>query len=136
MLVLSPVSAASIRALAAAVVRAERAALQSLSISVVGPARMRALNKRHLGHDRDTDVIAFSLGDAAAPVGDVYICPAVAARNARAFGTTPHDELRRLVVHGVLHVLGYDHPAGSSRVTSAMWKRQERHLEALAGRAR
>jgi rRNA maturation RNase YbeY len=138
-----PVSLASVRNLAAGVLRAERARVGALSITFVGPSRIRSLNRKFLRHDRETDVVAFALtaptsGPLLPPAsglfGDVYICPAVAARNARAFGITPREELRRLVVHGLLHVLGHDHPAGASRTGSPMWKRQERLLKTLTGR--
>ncbi len=137
-----PLRPAGVAALAAAVVRAERAALAALSVSFVGPARIRALHRAHLGADRATDVIAFGLGPTAdgrrptTVVGDVYICPAVATRNAARAGTTLKAELRRLVIHGVLHVLGYDHPDGETRTASAMWRRQERYLRRFARLAR
>ncbi|HEY2806546.1 MAG TPA: rRNA maturation RNase YbeY [Gemmatimonadales bacterium] len=131
-------SAASVSRLITGVLRGERARVVSLSVTFVGPARIRTLNRTYLGHDRATDVIAFALTAPATlqppvsgVIGDVYICPAVARRQASAFGTKPRDELRRLVVHGVLHVLGYDHPDGADRTDSAMWRRQERHLKAL-----
>ena len=69
-------------------------------------------------------------------VGDVYVCVPVARAQAGRFGTTPNDELRRLVVHGVLHVLGYDHPGGEERVRSAMWRRQERYVARFGRLAR
>ena len=126
----TPLAAAGVARLAEAVVRAERARVAALSVTFIGPARIRSLNRTHKGKDTVTDVIAFGLANPAGPlVGDIYICPAIASRNAKRAGTTLKDELRRLVVHGVLHVLGYDHPFGAAeRVTSAMWRRQERYL--------
>jgi len=133
----TPLARAGVARLAAAVVRAEGAKVAALSIAFVGPAKMRALNRAHFRKDRATDVIAFSLGDGRAIVGDVYICPSVAGREARHAGTTVKDELRRLVVHGVLHAIGYEHPHDAARrVSSAMWRRQERHVRALGGLAR
>ncbi len=130
-----PLRPLGVAALAAAVVRAERGALAALSITFVGPARIRALHRAHLSGHRTTDVIAFAMGlstvdrrPSTGIVGDVYICPAVAARGAERAGTTLKVELRRLVVHGVLHVLGHDHPDDETRTTSAMWRRQERYL--------
>ena len=120
----APLSGAGVRRLAGAVLKAEGAKLNALSITFVGPARMRTLNREHLGHDRPTDVLAFGM----TLVGDVYVCPAVAVRDAKHFGSTPKDEVRRLVIHGILHVLGYDHPDGNHRTASAMWQVQERHL--------
>jgi probable rRNA maturation factor len=113
--------------LVAAVLRAERRRAAALSIAFVGAARIRALNRRHLGRGDLTDVIAFGL-DAPLVVGDVYVCVPAAAAQARRLGVTLREELRRLVVHGVLHVLGYDHAAGAARASGAMWRRQERYL--------
>ena len=122
--------------LARAVLRAEGVRSAVVSIAFVGRRRIRVLNRRHLGRDRETDVIAFGLGGVRGlVVGDIYCAPEVAARQAARFGTAPRDELRRLVVHGVLHVLGYDHPEGPGRTRGPMWRRQEQLL-ARAGRRR
>lgn len=117
-----------------AVLRAERVRHAALSVTFVGRRRIRSINCTYLGKDRETDVIAFALAaevDARKrrrTVGDVYVCAPVATVQAKRFGATPREELRRLVVHGVLHVLGYDHPEGKARTTSPMWRRQERYL--------
>ena len=104
-----------------------------LSITFLGAETMRRLNRRYKGRDEPTDVIAFTLDTPDhRTVGDVYVCAAVAARQARRHGVTRRQELIRLVVHGVLHVLGHDHPASEARLRSAMWRRQERYVERLA----
>lgn len=104
-----------------------------ISVTFVGRDSMRRLNARHTGHDRPTDVLTFSLSDpAGGTVGDVYICPWVARREARARAIPLRQELIRLVIHGTLHALGRDHPEGEARTRSAMWRRQERYVEALA----
>ena len=78
-------------------------------------------------------MLTFSLRDPAGGIlGDIYICPWVAEREARARGISAREELVRLVVHGTLHAIGRDHPEGPGRTRSAMWRRQERYLEALA----
>ena len=116
-----------------AVLRAERVKSGLLSLTLLSAPRMAALNRKHLGHAGATDVISFGFRDPqGAVIGDVYICPAVAARNARRFGVGVREELLRLVVHGTLHVLGHDHPTGDARESSPMWKRQERILARLA----
>jgi probable rRNA maturation factor len=100
-----------------------------LSVAFIGRDRMRALNARWKGKDRVTDVLAFSLaGPGGIVAGDIYICSWVASREATARGIPLRRELLRLVVHGALHVLGFDHPAGEERTTSPMWRRQERYL--------
>jgi ssRNA-specific RNase YbeY (16S rRNA maturation enzyme) len=53
--------------------------------------------------------------------------------NARALARGVREELLRLVVHGVLHVAGHDHPDGDARYDSVMWKRQERLLRTMGG---
>lgn len=122
----------------AAVARAAAATLSGerrravLSIAFVGRDRMRDLNHRWKSRREPTDVLAFGLaGPAGSLAGDIYICPWVAARNARTLGVPFRQELTRLVIHGVLHVLGYDHPEADGRTASAMWRRQERYLRGL-----
>jgi len=102
-----------------------------ISITFLDSAAMAALNEAHLGRAGPTDVIAFNLAEPADPLGDVYICPAVAEESAREYGVELREELLRLVVHGVLHVLGHDHPAGPGREESEMFRRQEEILSRL-----
>lgn len=93
---------------------------------------MRRLNRRATGRRGLTDVIAYALPQAdGSVVGDIYICPAAAAGWAGSDPRAVRAELIRLVVHGTLHVLGYDHPAGAGRTRGAMWRRQERYVRQL-----
>ena len=86
-------------------------------LSFVTADEMAALNSAHRGIERPTDVLAFGADDGSAPrgpdeprlVGDVVICPSVAAANAGACGKSVEEEMALLVVHGALHLLGYDH---------------------------
>ena len=124
--------AATVRRIVRAVLAGERREAV-ISVTFLGPARMTALNRDHLGHDRPTDVIAFGLAQpGGGVVGDVYVCRAVAEREARRRGIPLRQELVRLVVHGTLHVLGWDHPADDSRMRAPMWRRQERYVARLA----
>jgi len=129
-----PLASARVRRVAAAVLRAEGVRDALVSIAFVSAREIARLNKRHLGHAGATDVISFALGagkerSAAHPVvGDIYIAPDVARANAVRFGRGVREELARLVVHGTLHVLGHNHPDGTERTTSRMWRRQERLL--------
>ena len=129
-----PVARVRVAALAKGVLRRERVRDALLSIAFVTDRRIASLNRAHLGHTGPTDVISFGfapVGAGAAVVGDVYIAPGVARRNAAEHGGAVREELMRLVVHGVLHVLGHDHPEGESRYASPMWQRQERLLRTL-----
>jgi probable rRNA maturation factor len=125
------VSRTRVRKAAIGTLRAERVREAMLSITFVSRATISRINRRYLGHHGATDVISFGLlrvGRRGAVVGDVYICAEVARANARRQGVTAGEELLRLVVHGTLHVLGYDHPSGATRTTSRMWRKQERIL--------
>ncbi len=104
-----------------------------VNVTFLSSQRMRALHRRTLGSDRSTDVISFGLSHDGLIVGDIYICPPVARRVARDAGIPASEEILRLVVHGVLHVLGYDHPPGGleERSRSRMWHRQEHYLADL-----
>jgi probable rRNA maturation factor len=120
---------ATVRRVVQGVLRAERRQAD-VSITFLGAITMRRLNDEFLGHDQPTDVIRFGLaGPDGRLAGDVYLCRAVAARNARRHGVPLRQELVRLVVHGTLHVLGYDHPDGDHRTRSPMWQRQERYVK-------
>ena len=124
---------AAVRRVVRAVLAGERRRAALVSVSFVGPVAIRRLNRRYLGHDSTTDVVSFGWrAPAGATIGDIYICRAVAAREARARHIPLREELIRLVIHGTLHVLGRNHPNGPGRTKSAMWRRQEAYVKALA----
>lgn len=108
-------------ALAGGVLEAEGVAPDvELGLAFVEPGEMADLNRRFLGGDGPTDVLAFPLDSPEGSVGpallgDVVVCPAVAAENAPGHAGSLDDELALLVVHGALHVLGHDHAEGQDR---------------------
>jgi len=79
-----------------------------VDVSLVDDDEIKKLNRKFRKKDRPTDVLAFSY-DGDKLLGDVIISRETARRNARRFGVPLGSEMKRLVVHGVLHVLGYDH---------------------------
>ena len=94
----------------------------TLSVFVVGAARSRALNARYRGKDRPTNVLSFA-GAGAGPdgrsqIGELVICAPVVAREARAQGKSPESHWAHMTVHGVLHLLGFDHerPAAARKM--------------------
>ena len=105
-----------------------------LSITLVSDAEMTRLNGEWLDRTSSTDVIAFSLGSAESVLGDVYIAPDTAERNASSLGVDLTEEILRLVIHGTLHVVGHDHPDGPDRDSSEMYRLQEELLRSLEGR--
>lgn len=128
-----PIPPARVRRAVRAVLAGERAGDTTVSVTQLSPQRMRALNRRTFGRDRATDVIAFGMHHAGQRVADVYVCPSEGTKAARRLGIPAVEEHLRLVVHGTLHALGYDHPAGLRRTASPMWRRQERYVRALRG---
>lgn len=113
---------------------AENRAVVEVSLTLLADAEIRELNRRYLGHDRPTDVIAFTLGGPEDLVGDVYVGVEQARKQAEELGISPSEELLRLAVHGTLHVLGHDHPEGEERYTSPMFEQQERIVRDVLGR--
>ena len=101
-----------------------------LSVTLLSDGEIKALNKKHLGHDYVTDVISFPLyEEGETPVGDIYIGFAHVLKQAEAVGVPGREELARIVIHGTLHVLGHDHPADPEKMQRCpMWKLQEEIL--------
>jgi probable rRNA maturation factor len=105
----------------------------SLSIALVDRTRIAELKERYYGERRPTDVLSFPMDplDAPAPamLGDVVICVEVAERQARGLGRSPADELEQLLVHGILHLAGFDH---DDAVGELAMMRAERRILRLA----
>lgn len=108
-----------------------------LSILFVGDRRMRQLNSDFRGIPRTTDVLSFETaipfqGDATNPVvlGDIVICIPKAEEQARSAGIGFYEEMYRLMIHGVLHLAGYEHEASASGAR-AMRRKEKVILNAL-----
>ena len=121
-----PVDEAGLVELARTTLLGEGLRAVELSVSFVDDAEMEELHVRYLNEAGPTDVLSFPLDEeehhGVRMLGDVVMAPAVAARNNP---QAPAAELRLLLVHGILHVLGYDHEDADER--AAMWARQERY---------
>lgn len=79
-----------------------------ISIAIVGDQEMKALNKRWRGENRVTDVLSFTY-EKKPLVGEIIICYPQAERQARGHGHSVKQEIKILLVHGLLHLCGYDH---------------------------
>ncbi len=77
----------------------------NLSIALVGQGRIRELNKKYRKKNKVTDVLSFQYDKS----GEVIICLREVKKNAKQFGSTYKKELARVLIHGILHTLGYDH---------------------------
>ena len=81
----------------------------SLELNFVTKDIITQVNTKFLGHKYATDVITFNYSDESNNFeGEIFICPAVAKENAKKFKVSFDDELRRLIIHGFLHLIGYD----------------------------
>jgi probable rRNA maturation factor len=124
-----PVDEDGLAALASDTLAGEGLDAVELSLSFVDENEIEELHLRFMGEPGPTDVLSFPLDDEddvderrIRVLGDVVIAPAVAARN---HPEDPAREVRLLVVHGTLHLLGYDHEEDDER--AEMWARQERY---------
>jgi probable rRNA maturation factor len=99
----------------------------TVTVAIVSDARVRALNRQYRRRDKATDVLSFPSGERGY-LGDVVIAAGVAARQAREAGHTLATELRVLALHGLLHLLGYDHERDDGRMA-----RLERRLRRRGG---
>ena len=126
-------SPARVRRLIARVARATRSAPREVSVLFCGDRRMRALNRRYRRKDRSTDVLAFPGDRSAAHLGDIVISVPYASRQASRRREPRARELDRLVLHGYLHLLGFDHETDDGEM-DALEARLRRRL-AIAERA-
>jgi probable rRNA maturation factor len=98
-----------------------------VTVAIVPDARVKTLNRQFRKQDKPTDVLSFP-ADERGELGDVVIAAGVARRQAREAGHSLQTELRVLALHGLLHLLGYDHETDSGRMA-----RLERRLRVKGG---
>ncbi len=98
-----------------------------VNVLLTSSAEMKSLNRRFRGEDQPTDVLSFPTEPGAQEpfVGEIAISAEMAAQNARALGHSPAEEVKILVLHGVLHLRGYDHECDNGRMA-----RREKQLRA------
>lgn len=125
----APLDEAGLSALAVDCLEGEGVgAAVELSVSFVTAEEMAELHERYMGEPGPTDVLAFAMDeeegeDGKRVLGDVIIAPEVAAKNSQNLGA----ELRLLLVHGILHLLGHDHEDEQEK--ARMWERQALYVE-------
>jgi len=96
---------------------------KDLSIALVAPLRIKELNKRYRKKDQRTDVLSFQDKES---WGEIIICPVVVKKNARKFNSSFKKELSRVLIHGILHLLGHDHEKAKEK--EEMNKKEEYYL--------
>ena len=82
-----------------------------LGITFIGDSQMRELNRKYRGIERTTDVLSFpqNEGPDFTILGDIVISIETAERHSKTYGVTLHEELKKLIIHGTLHLIGHDH---------------------------
>ncbi len=100
--------------------------IQQLSFTFLSDTALRALNKEYLQHDYFTDVITFDNSFDQGVYGDIMISAEMVTENAKRFNTSVSDELDRVMVHGLLHLLGYKD--GSAEEKAAIRAKEDHYL--------
>jgi probable rRNA maturation factor len=103
----------------------------SLSVAFIGSSRMRKINRCYRGKDVPTDVLSFRYSGETLEgmpfLGEIVISPEIAYRNATERGTAFDAEIRTLLLHGILHLMGYDHETDNgemNRMQKSLQRRQ------------
>ena len=94
----------------------------SLSVALVRPTRIKELNKKYRKKNKATDVLSFLYGDS----GEIVICLKKVKENAKKFGFSFKEEIARVLIHSVLHLLGYEHQ--SKKKAKTMEKKENYYL--------
>jgi len=113
-----------LKKIAEIILKGEKQEKKDLSIALVGQGRMRELNKRYRGKNRVTDVLSFPNDG----LGEVVICLREVKKNAKRFGLTFKKELARVLIHGISHLLGYNHEVSEEKAKE-MVEIQKHYLE-------
>lgn len=123
----------------------QKPAVVRIDLSVAAPGRMSELNETYRGVKGPTDVLAFPLWETERGIfsptgewpeldlGDVVICPEEIVHNAQRYGKSFEEELLLVLVHGILHLFGFDHACEKER--AGMWKVQEDIIETYTERS-
>ncbi|MDD2731902.1 MAG: rRNA maturation RNase YbeY [Candidatus Pacebacteria bacterium] len=100
-----------------------------LSIVIAGEKRIRFLNKKYRKKDKPTDVLSFSFnqGNLKEGLGEIVICLKIVEKNSKRFKLNYKEEAARVLIHGILHLLGYKHE-GSNKERQIMNKKEEYYL--------
>ena len=118
-----------LKKIAKTVLKRKKYPKKTLSIALIGQRKIKDLNKRYRGKNLVTDVLAFP-GDKEAGLGEIVICPEKVKKNAKRFKSVYKKELARVLIHGILHLLGYDHER-SKIEAETMIKKEENYLSLL-----
>ena len=119
----APVDKKFLKKIGEEVLKKEKKDSKDLSIALIRQKEIRELNKNYRKRDKSTDVLSFKYNT----LGEVIICPEMVRANAKKFNSTFKKELARVLIHGILHLLGYSHETDAAKAKK-MRKKEEDYL--------
>jgi probable rRNA maturation factor len=125
----SVVDKAGLYTVAKKVLKGENRETETLSLAFINKSEIKKLNKKFRKKNKATDVLSFELSEKGY-LGEIVICPEVVKENAKKYGVSAKEEMLKVFVHGILHLLGYDHEKSETKALE-MDKKQERYLASL-----
>jgi len=108
------------------VLKGENKETETISLAFVDKEEIRQLNKNFRKKDKPTDVLSFALSEDGY-LGEIVICPDIVKENAKKYGVSVEYETMKVFVHGILHLLGYDHEktsASNASRSDADWEKE------------
>ena len=124
----------TLKAAAEIVLRGERKKSAELSIVLTGESEIKKINKKYRKKNKATDVLSFGSDkkfiSPANDLGEVVICLSVVKKNAEKFDSSFKEELARVLIHGILHLLGYEHERGGEKAEK-MAEKEKYYLSKL-----
>ncbi len=97
------------------VCKEEKAVISTIDYILVSDDFLLEINQKYLNHSTYTDIITFNLGDENAIEGEIYISVDRVEENAQKFNVNSYHEMRRVIIHGLLHLIGYDDQTTSEK---------------------
>jgi probable rRNA maturation factor len=111
------------------VLKGENKESETISLAFVDAKEIKKLNKTFRKKNKPTDVLSFALEENGY-LGEIVICPEIVKENAAKYGVTAKQETMKVFIHGILHLLGYDHEK-SKKEALIMEKKQEEYLSKI-----
>ena len=109
-------------------IESQGAACGDISIIFTSNQNLRSINREYLNHNYNTDVITFDYSEGETISGDVFISVDQVKINAQEYGIEPGEELRRVMIHGVIHLLGYNDESDDERLDMRQMENEALHL--------
>ena len=117
-----------VRGVAKNVLRGENRGMENLSIAFITPLMIKKINKLYRKKNEPTDILSFErISNLPKDFNEIVICPAVLKNNAAKEGVSFKKELTKMLIHGILHIVGYDHEV-SNKAKENIFVKQEYYL--------